>query len=414
MRKVEVDVAVIGGGPAGLVAAASAKEHGADAVVVIDRNDWLGGILPQCIHDGFGVEELGESLTGPEYAQRCLAKVRKLGVRLMPETMVLEIDETRKITAVNRHGMHTIIAGAIILATGCRERTRWHAMIPGTRPSGIFTAGVAQGFINLHNRMVGKKAVILGSGNVGLIMARRMKLEGADVVCVIEILPYATGLPRNVAQCLEDYDIPLMCSHTITEIHGRDRLEGITISRVDEHMRPVPGSEKRVECDTLLLSLGLIPEIELLNGLNIESDANTGGPLVNQRLETTHPGIFACGNCLHVHDTVDMLAEEAAAAGRNAADHSGDSDKDAIMVEPGENVAYVVPQRIDGDRPGEVWISLRARTPLEKGARLVIKAGDVELLNKKLRCAIPSTMIIQKITIPDGMEAEGIEVSLDA
>jgi NADPH-dependent 2,4-dienoyl-CoA reductase/sulfur reductase-like enzyme len=321
MNKSETDVLVIGGGPAGLVAAASARKQGARRVVVVDRNDWLGGILPQCIHDGFGVEELGESLTGPEYSQRCLAEAENAGVEFLLETMVLEIKPDGGAMLVGRDGMRAIKAKAVIMATGCRERTRWHSMIAGTRPSGIYTAGVAQAFTNLYNRMVGKRVVILGSGNVGLIMARRMKLEGADVECVIEIMPKATGLTRNVVQCLEDYDIPLLCSHTVTEIHGKERLEAVTIAKVNDDFKPMPSSERKVDCDTLLLSLGLIPENELLkgDGIDVEFDPANGGPLVDDRLQTTHPGIFTCGNCLHVHDTVDVLAVEAVKAGRHAA-----------------------------------------------------------------------------------------------
>jgi len=411
MIRHKVDVAVIGGGPAGLIAAAAAKENGAEKVYLLDRNHWLGGILPQCIHDGFGVGEMGESLTGPEYAEICLERAEKLGVTIMNETMALNLEGT-SITAVNREGVHRIEAKSVVVATGCREKTRWIAMIPGTRPSGVYTAGVAQGFINLYNRMIGKKVVILGSGNVGLIMARRLKLEGAEVIGVVEILPYATGLPRNVVQCLEDYNIPLLLSHTVTEIHGKERLEGVTISKVDEHLKPIKGTERYIECDTLLLSLGLLPENELLKSAGALLDPRTGGPVVNQDLETSLPGVFSCGNSLHVHDTVDMLAEEARLAGKNAALYETRKESlNVIEVLPGQNVSYVLPQRID--RSGKVVISLRARTTMKEGALLSVSDGEKEIFRKKLRSAISSTMIRIRVDITeDVLNGEKLEVGI--
>ncbi len=344
-----VDVAVIGGGPAGLAAAVSAHEHGAKSVLVIDRNSWLGGILPQCIHDGFGVEETGTSMTGPEYAEMYIEMAGKQGIDIMKETMVLQFDKKREIVAVNKKGLHKIKASAIVLAMGCREKTRWNVMIPGDRPSGIYTAGVAQAFINLYNIMPGKNVLILGSGDVGLIMARRLKFEGANILGVVEILPYASGLPRNVVQCLEDYDIPLFLNHTITCINGKERLEQVTIGQVDGEMNIISGTEKKIECDTLLLSLGLIPENELANNIGIEIDNITGGPTVNQYLETTLSGVFACGNCLQVYDTVDVLSADAKNAGKSAAKNSAIQKKDKKIIAkivPGKGVRYVVPQVI--------------------------------------------------------------------
>ena len=409
-----VDVAVVGGGPAGLAAAVSARERGAEHVMVIDRNSWLGGILPQCIHDGFGVEETGVSMTGPEYAEKYISQAIRLGVQFMRETMVLSMDRKRHVVAVNTGGVHHISARAIILATGCREKTRWHAMIPGTRPSGIYTAGVAQALINLYNIIPGKRVVILGSGDVGLIMARRLTLEGSHVEAVVEILPYASGLPRNVVQCLEDYDIPLFLSHTITAIDGRERLEKVTISRVDEHMKPIPGSEKEIECDTLLLSLGLIPENELSRVAGVTLDSATGGPLVNQDFETSVEGIFACGNCLQVYDSVDMLSFDAKRAGRRAAE-STLQEKERQMhlrIVPSSGVRYVIPQRVD--RCGKIQLSLRVQKPGEN-KMLRVTAGENEILKKRLPWVNPATMIKVDLTIHEGMElaSERLEVTLD-
>jgi NADPH-dependent 2,4-dienoyl-CoA reductase/sulfur reductase-like enzyme len=411
-----VDVAVIGGGPAGLAAAVSTCEHGAKYVVVIDRNSWLGGILPQCIHDGFGVEETGSSMTGPEYAEMYIETAKKLGVTFMHETMVIGLNKNLELTAVSRKGLYKIKAKSIILAMGCREKTRWNVMIPGDRPSGIYTAGVAQGFINLYNIIPGSNVLVLGSGDVGLIMARRLKFEGANVLGVVEILPYASGLPRNVVQCLDDYDIPMYLNHTITNIEGRDRLRSVTIARVDRNMDVIDGSEKKIVCDTLLLSLGLIPENELSKGLGVEIDRLTGGPMVDQFYETSVPGVFACGNCLQVYDTVDVLAVGAKRAGFFAAENASKSKKKAIQkyirINAGKDILFVVPQIIK--KEGKIDFTLRVKKPQES-VTLKIKAGEKEIYKKKLRYVNPANMIEITADIPDKIikNTEHLEVTLD-
>ncbi len=410
-----VDVAVIGGGPAGLAAAVSAKQHGAKRVVIIDRNSWLGGILPQCIHDGFGVEETGVSLTGPEYAEKYVEMAEKQDIQVLKETMVLQFDKNKEIIAVNKKGMHKIKAGAIVLAMGCREKTRWNVMIPGSRPSGIYTAGVAQSFINLYNIMPGKNVIILGSGDVGLIMARRLKFEGANVLGVVEILPYASGLPRNVVQCLNDYDIPLFLNHTIICIEGKERIEQVTIAQVDEHMHPIAGTEKQIQCDTLLLSLGLTPENELSKNVGIEIDSVTGGPIVNQMLETTLDGVFACGNCLQVYDTVDTLSIDAKRAGKHAAEKASlqkRKQKSNIRIIPGDGVRYVVPQLVD--KSGMIPLTFRVEKPKENTILRVL-TGDEELLRKKMRWVNPANMVRIEVDISAEIiaSAQSLEVTVD-
>lgn len=413
MNEIHVDLAVIGGGPAGMASAISAKENGVEEIVIIDRNRWLGGILPQCIHDGFGVEEMGKSLSGPEYAEIYIKKATDEGIKFMNETMVLSFNKKLQIEAVNENGMYNINSKSIILATGCREKTRWHAMIPGTRPAGIYTAGVAQSLINLYNIMPGKKVLILGSGDVGLIMARRFTLEGAEVVGVVEILPYASGLPRNVVQCLEDYGIPLFLNHTVTLIEGKERIEAVRISKVDENMNVIPGSERRIECDTLLLSLGLIPENELARTAGIEMDELTGGAVVNQDFETSISGIFAVGNCLHVYDTVDTLSYDAKIAGKRCAEkilHCKEEKYESVKILPGNGIRYVVPQKID--RAGKIILSLRVKKPGEN-LKLIVKAGDEEIFSKKMLWVNPANMVRIEFDFPEKLLShEFIEVEL--
>ena len=314
------DIVIVGGGPAGLAAALAARENGVADILILEREDRLGGILNQCIHNGFGLHTFQEELTGPEYAARYIEKVEKLQIPYKLQTMVLNIMPDKRVAAMNREdGLFEVQAKAVILAMGCRERPRGALNIPGFRPAGIYTAGTAQRLVNIEGFLPGRKIVILGSGDIGLIMARRLTLEGARVQAVVEILPKSGGLQRNIVQCLEDFDIPLLLRHTVVDIKGRERVSGVTVSAVDEQGKPIPGTGQEYDCDTLLLSVGLIPENELTRELGARMDPATHGPVVNEKLETTIPGVFACGNVLHVHGLVDSVSEEAAEAGKNAA-----------------------------------------------------------------------------------------------
>jgi len=397
------ELIVVGGGPAGLAAAIEAHQHGARRILILERDRELGGILQQCIHNGFGLHIFKEELTGPEYAERFICQLEALGIEYRLDTMVLDVHEDRTLDVISsKHGFETLKAQAVVLAMGCRERTRGAINIPGTRPAGIFTAGAAQRFVNMEGYMVGKRVVILGSGDIGLIMARRMSLEGAAVLAVAEILPYSGGLTRNIVQCLDDYGIPLYLSHTITSITGRDRVEGVTIARVDERRKPIPGTEIHYDCDTLLLSVGLIPENELSKSIGLALDPVTSGPVVNESMETTVPGIFACGNVVQVHDLVDWVTEEARRAGKSAARFVLGQLKAAapeLVTKAGAGVRYVVPQQIRIENlEKEVDLMLRVTDPC-KNKWLVARSGETIIKKAKKAHLTPGEMESLKIPV---------------
>lgn len=394
------DLVVVGGGPAGLAAAFEAYENGIEKILIIERDKELGGILNQCIHNGFGLHTFKEELTGPEYAGRFIDMVKGTNIEVMLDTMVLEI-EGKVIHAINTEkGYLTIEAEAIVLAMGCRERTRGAISIPGDRPSGIFTAGAAQRFINMEGYMVGKKVVILGSGDIGLIMARRMTLEGAEVKAVVELMPYSNGLTRNIVQCLEDYDIPLYLSHTVIDVKGDGRLEKVIIAKVDDNRQPIKGTEIEFDVDTLLLSVGLIPENELSKNAGVDLDLRTNGLIVSESMETNQDGIFACGNVVHVHDLVDFVTEEAKNAGKNAAKYiKGKKRKNNFVeIKNGENISYTVPQKFEIESlDGNLNVFMRVRNVF-KNKQIVVRDEDDNIIQKfKKPHVVPAEM--ERITI---------------
>ncbi len=386
---------VIGGGPAGLAAAIAAKKAGMDDIVILERDERLGGILNQCIHNGFGLHTFHEELTGPEYAQRFIDEVKDLGIDCLLNTMVLDLDADKKVTFVNENGLQTIQADSIVLAMGCRERPRGALNIPGYRPAGIYSAGTAQKLVNIDGFMPGRNVVILGSGDIGLIMARRMSLEGAKVHVVAELMPYSGGLKRNIVQCLDDFGIPLKLSHTIVDIKGKERVERVVLTQVDENRRPVAGTEVEYPCDTLLLSCGLIPENELSKKAHIKMNTVTNGPLVNESLETSVPGVFACGNVLHVHDLVDFVSQEAAVAGRRAAQYvlkDLPDTKQEIGIKTRGIVRYTVPGTIDPDRMAEEQVvRFRVGEVMQNGS-INVWLDDRRMVHKKRRVMAPGEM----------------------
>lgn len=395
----KTSIVIIGGGPAGLAAAIAAKKAGIDDLLILERDKELGGILNQCIHNGFGLHTFKEELTGPEYAARYIKEVEQLGIKYLLQTMVVDIsiaDTVQKVTAMNKEqGLFEIEADSIILAMGCRERPRGALNIPGYRPAGIYSAGTAQYYVNIEGRMPGKEVVILGSGDIGLIMARRMTLEGAKVKLVAELMPYSGGLKRNIVQCLDDYGIPLRLSHTVVDIDGKERVKGVTIAKVDEFNRPIPGTEEYISCDTLLLSCGLIPENELSEKLGTAMNPVTNGPLVNESLETSIKGVFACGNVLHVHDLVDYVSKEAEMAGANAAAYVKGSLKEAekeLPIIAKNGVRYTVPAMIDLDRmPDEQIVRFRVAN-VYRDQEISVYAGDTCIQSQRKKVLAPGEM----------------------
>ena len=407
-------IVIIGGGPAGLAAAAEAKRAGAEKILILERDDRLGGILNQCIHNGFGLHTFKEELTGPEYAARFIEQVKQLSMEYRLHTMVMDITKERVITAMSsERGIYQIQAKAMILAMGCRERPRGALNIPGYRPAGIYTAGTAQRLVNMEGYLPGKEVVILGSGDIGLIMARRMTLEGAHVNVVAELMPYSGGLKRNIVQCLDDYGIPLKLSHTVVKIHGKKRVEGVTLAQVDAQAKPIPGTEEFYPCDTLLLSVGLLPENELSRQAEVPLSPVTNGPIVDENLETEVPGIFACGNVLHVHDLVDFVSEEAAQAGRAAAEYVKETQKlqkeeiqrECVPVQTSGGVRYAVPSRLHKKQHQAQKIRFRV-SQVFGACKIQVYLNEELVLEKKKRSAAPGEM--EQILIPEKvLEAAG-------
>ena len=415
------DIVIIGGGPAGLAAAAAAYDAGAGKILILERDRMLGGILNQCIHNGFGLHTFNEELTGPEYADRFIRQIEERKIEYKLNTMVMNMTPERVITAMNREdGMFDVEAGAVILAMGCRERPRGALNIPGYRPAGIFTAGTAQRLVNMEGYMPGREVVILGSGDIGLIMARRMTLEGAKVKVVAELMPYSGGLKRNIVQCLDDYGIPLKLSTTVVDIEGKERVEGVTLAKVDGSGKPVPGTEEHYTCDTLLLSVGLIPENDLSRQMGVEMSPVTRGPVVNESLETNLPGVFACGNVLHVHDLVDFVSEEAGIAGRSAAEYvkagRGAGKEAGIPVLAKDGVRYTVPSTIRPEFMNDRLVIRFRVGGVYKDCYISAYIGSERKIHRKCRIVAPGEMqqvILQKKDIEAAGSVENVTVCLE-
>lgn len=414
------DLVIVGGGPAGLAAAIAAKDNGIDSILIIERDRELGGILNQCIHNGFGLHTFKEELTGPEYASRFIAQVEERGIEYKLNTMVMDISNDKVVTAMNStDGMFTVEAKAVVLAMGCRERSRGALNIPGYRPAGIFSAGTAQRLVNIEGYMPGRRVVILGSGDIGLIMARRMTLEGARVLAVAELMPYSGGLKRNIVQCLNDFDIPLYLSHTVVDIQGKERVEGITIAEVGPDRKPIPGTEIHYDCDTLLLSCGLLPENELSKTAGVDLSPITSGPVVNDSLETNIPGVFACGNVLHVHDLVDFVSQEATNAGKNAAKYIKEGEVTSakqIEILPVDGVRYTVPKYV---RPEVMDDTLTVRFRVGqvfKGCAIATYFGDTLISKRKRPVMAPGEMeqvVLKKSQLAEYPDIENITIKIE-
>lgn len=414
------DLVIVGGGPAGLAAAIAAKDNGIDSILIIERDRELGGILNQCIHNGFGLHTFKEELTGPEYASRFIAQVEERGIEYKLNTMVMDISNDKVVTAMNStDGMFTVEAKAVVLAMGCRERSRGALNIPGYRPAGIFSAGTAQRLVNIEGYMPGRRVVILGSGDIGLIMARRMTLEGAKVLAVAELMPYSGGLKRNIVQCLNDFDIPLYLSHTVVDIQGKERVEGITIAEVGPDRKPIHGTEIHYDCDTLLLSCGLLPENELSKTAGVDLSPITSGPVVNDSLETNIPGVFACGNVLHVHDLVDFVSQEATNAGKNAAKYIKEGEVTSakqIEILPVDGVRYTVPKYV---RPEVMDDTLTVRFRVGqvfKGCAIATYFGDTLISKRKRPVMAPGEMeqvVLKKSQLAEYPDIENITIKIE-